>query len=505
MDLWVFAAGISVRSVLCDWFSRAKDKLPSKQRAVPSATQFPQVVEVITGKLKVKVFLHEVRAGNEVIPCWTYLTDGLLTHRQKEIMFTLRRDSGQMPEDYPREFFRLFADFFWFAEQGHLVDVGDSTLFGEEGFYGRKEFRGIGYIEPESLPGVETGESPLLAGILLKNDEAMIAWRLGLTRVVALLGKHFRCYPCPPWSDLNRRPMASLASMENSILEEAARVRVRSCFYHQDNSISLRLFPVSRERLQKFLAQVGPSTPLALRTQVDPRANACLVWPESKTSRKWAITPPNSDGSRKTGAFVLFIPEQSSNKIRIVEDGVAVFLTNNDWKTIREALQSSSDILIPMTGQDGGTFSLEWSKPGALYTSRVTGETVILEAYPPHPTSAPPKLSVSVSAAQIVLLSSDRHLRERTTAEDVAGYVNKIGNVVEKFFAFSHRMTQREVAVHIALMQNGSTIRFVATPDLTPEDTQEFQAHLESVRAPKVTGLVKVEYLASLWKPAVRQ
>src|ERR1022692_2821908 len=201
MDLWLFAARISVSSVLCGWFSRAKTKVASTQQGVPSATQFPQVVEVITGKLKVKVFLHDVRADNEVIPCWTYLTDGLLTHKQKEIMFTLRRDSGQRPEDYPREFFRLFDDFFRFAEQGQIVDVGDSTLFDEKGVYGRKEFRGVGYVEPERLPGVETGESPLLAGILLKNDEAVIAWRLGLTRVVALLGKHFRYYPCPPWSD----------------------------------------------------------------------------------------------------------------------------------------------------------------------------------------------------------------------------------------------------------------------------------------------------------------
>jgi len=503
MDLWVFNAGLSVRTVLRGWLSRAKDKLASKPQAVPPAAQFPPVVELIPGKLKVRLFRHDLRVHNEIIPCWTYLTDGLFTHKQKEIMFTLRGDFEQRPEDDPRQLFTLFGDFFRFAEQGRLVDVGDCTLFADEGFCGRRDFRGIGYIEPVSLPGVETGESPLLAGIMLKNDEAMIAGRLGLTRVVALLGKHYNCYPCPPWSDLNRQPMASLASMENSLLARASRVPVRGCFCHQNNNLSLRLVLHIRERLEKFLARIGPLAPLALPTQVDPRANACLVWPESTTSPRWAISPPNSDGSRKTGAFVLFIPEQPSNRIKIVEDGVAVFLTNNDWKTIREALQSSSDILMPMTGEGGGTFTLEWSKPAPQYTSPVTGKTVTLDLC--YPSSSPPKLSVSVSAAQIILLTLDRALKERTREEDIAGCAREIENVVEQFFAVSHRMAPREIVVHLALMPNGSTIRFVATPDLTPEDTQELQVHLESVRAPKVTGLVEFEYLASLWKPSIQQ
>ena len=158
---------------------------------------------------------------------------------------------------------------------------------------------------------------------------------------------------------------------------------------------------------------------------------------------------------------------------------------------------------MPMTGEGGGTFTLEWSKPAPQYTSPVTGKTVTLDLC--YPSSSPPKLSASVSAAQIVLLTLDRALKERTTAEDIVGCAKEIENVVEKFFAVSHRMAPREIVVHLELMPNGSTIRFVATPDLTPEDTQELQVHLESVRAPKVTGLVEFEYLASLWKPGVQQ
>ena len=258
--------------------------------------------------------------------------------------------------------------------------------------------------------------------------------------------------------------------------------------------------------MQKFLAQVPPSTPLALRTQIDPRANACLVWPAPNTTDSLAITPPNSDGSRKTGAFVLFVPEQSSNSIRPVEDGFAFFLTDSDWKKVREALQFGSDIHIATTGQGGGTFSLEWLKPEA-YRSSVTGETVIAESwtkYTPQGISALPKLNSSVSASEIVLLTSDRHLKERTTAEDLGRYAKEIENAVDTFFAFPQRRTQRTLTIQLALMREGSKIQFVATPELTSEDTHELLNRLESVSAPQVTDVVKLEDIATLWSSAVQ-
>jgi len=456
---------------------------------------------VIPGKLRVKIFLHDVTYENAIVPCWTYLTDGLLMRNQKEIMVTLRRDVGQTHEDYPRELLRVFSDFFQLAEQGQLVDVGDSTLFNEEGLYGRKDVRGIGYVEAESFPGVETPDSPVLAGILLKNDEALIAWRLGLTRVVALLGKHHRYYPCPTWSDLNRQPVTSLTAMETSILQRVVRVRARASFYHEPNHLFLRIFPGSREYLRKIVPVIPPPTALALRTQVDPRANACLVWPVPDITESVAITPTNSDGSRKTGAFVLFVSEQSSNSIRTVEDGVAVLLTDSDWKKVRDALHSGSDILIPLTEQGGGTFSLEWWTPEA-YTSPVTGETVLAESWTTHKPQGllvPPKLFASISASRLVLLTSDRHLRERTTAEDLGAYAKEIENAVDKFFVFPERRTRRALTIHLALTRGGSMVQFVATPELNSEDTEELLTRLNGVRAPRVAGPVNLESIMALW------
>ena len=112
------------------WFGWPKTNTATDgQRAAP-ISGFPRTVEVIPGKLNVRIFLHEIEYENEKLSCWSYVTDGLLVHKQKEILFTLRQNPGQKPEDYPSELLELFTIIFHCAERGQRVDVGQSTLFG---------------------------------------------------------------------------------------------------------------------------------------------------------------------------------------------------------------------------------------------------------------------------------------------------------------------------------------------------------------------------------------
>jgi hypothetical protein len=166
----------------------------------------------------------------------------------------LVRGPGQKPEDYPHDILDLLEGIYKFAADGRLVDVGDVTLFGDTGFM-QRDIRGIGYVAPENLPRVDM-PSPALAGILLKGDEAVIAWNLTLTRVTALMGKSYRYYPYPFWSDLQRTPVGSPKDMDTSLIKKLPWV--------------LRLsLSVRRAQLLK-LAAIGAS-PLKLR--VDLPAN----------------------------------------------------------------------------------------------------------------------------------------------------------------------------------------------------------------------------------------
>jgi hypothetical protein len=502
MDLRIGAARRLALAV-SGWFGGAKANSVTDGQLTTSHNIFPQSVEVIPGRLKVRIFLHEIEYEKEIFSCWSYVTDGLMAQKQKEIIFTLRRDPSQKPEDYPRELLDLFATFFHYAERGQLVDVGQSTLFGETGLGGDRDFRGIGYVEPRGFPGVETNDVPLLAGILLKNEEAQIAWDLGLTRVTALLGMKYRYYPCPTWSDLKREPVASLRAMEESHLREISRVPVRASYYEEQNQIFLSVLPSSRASLQGFLDKLPPTQPLALRTQPDPHANACLVWP-SGHDQPVAITPEGSDGSRKTGAFLAFIPEQDTNEVRMVEDGFFLYLTNSAWRKIREALLSGTDVFVPPAGVTGASISVKWAKPAA-YTSPVSGETYTGEGwttYQPEATNSPPKERVAVSSSRAVLLTSQHDLEARITAEDLAAYGNAIGNVVDTFFTPFQRRISCELTIQLALTAAGHEVRFIAVPELSANVAEDLQQRLDSVPSPKVSGPVKFDFILSLWSVA---
>lgn len=451
-----------------------------------------------------RIFLHEIDHENEEFSCWSYVTDGLVAQKQKEIIFTLRRNPGQKPQDYPSQFLDFFATIFHYAERGQVVDAGQSTLFGDSGFFGQKDFRGIGYVEATGFPGVETKDVPLLAGILLKDDEAQIAWDLGLTRVAALLGMKYHYYPCPTWSDLKREPVASLRAMERSHLWEIARVPVRASYYEEQNHIFLTLLPPSRASLQGFLDRLPPTQPLALRTQPDPRANACLVW-RSALDQAIAITPPDSKGSRKTGAFLAFVPEQDANGIRMVEDGFFLFLTDSAWQKIREALFSGADVFVPLAGAPKASISVEWAK--TAYTSPVSGETYAGErwtTYEPE-TTLPPKERVAVNSSRTVLLTSLLDLQARCTAEDLAAYGNAIENVVDTFFTPLERRISCELSIQLALTAAGHEVRFIAVPGLSADVAEDLHKLLESVPSPKVGGPVKLDFILGVWSVARKQ
>ena len=81
------------------------------------------------------------------------MTDGFVAQRQKESILTLRRESGLKPEDYPRGFLELFARLFRYTERGQPADVGDSALLSDTEFLPDENIRGIGYVEPQGLPG----------------------------------------------------------------------------------------------------------------------------------------------------------------------------------------------------------------------------------------------------------------------------------------------------------------------------------------------------------------
>lgn len=330
-----------------------KDLFTPTRTGFDNEAVFPIHVNLGELGLKAHIFSHDMPTSGEPIPCWSYVTEGLIAYKQKELVLTLQRASNETPAAYPREPLALFVAIGKLAQEGRLVDVGGVTQFGAETFLGYH----LTYIWPQPLAGVTIPRSALQV-ILVTEDEVKAVMEFGVTRLMARLGQASSYYPCPPWSD-RKRPGLSFAEMRQCSL--LARIQG----YHasgasvliESQQTILRVLRQTHDRLAAALTQLPTNSVFALLTDLDSQADGCLTW-EVGQSVATAITPPNSSGARLSGCFVIFVPEQQKTKILLKEDGVVVMLTDRAWSHLRSGLLEHKDITV--STPEGNLFRVQW-------------------------------------------------------------------------------------------------------------------------------------------------
>ena len=486
----------AVLSFKSGWFARRKPSTGIEDRG-----HFPQIIELVPGKLQVTIFSHDAENGPARIPCWSFVSKGLLSHHQKEIIVTLQRPDSVSPDDYPRELLRLFTTQFSSAQQGRTVDIGDITVFSKPVKTRSGSYGGLGYTRPEGFVGVEMPQVPLIAGILLRLDEAQVAREFGLTRVLALLGLQNRYYPHPTWSDLRRRPVATLAEMQASAVHSLTGISVLGSFCLENYNIRLLLNCSSAPRLANFLHVVPPSEVFALHLLPDPHADMCAVWSPALPAFG-GITREGGDASRITGNFLAFAPHVQKKEILRLEDGYVAFISSECCTKIRHALESASD----HTQVDGNLIvSIHWQKDAA-YKSAITNEVIVADGWTEYtPDLAARRMDIAVSSAKTVLLTSEPEIQARATIEDLGSFMRAIGDTVEAFFITPERRLRRELVIHVEALPNGTDISLMANPELSKEEEVQLRQLLLAVQAPRVTGLVKFEDLYELWSATTSQ
>jgi hypothetical protein len=320
----------------------------------------PAVEQVLPGELTVHVRVHEVATAQGAVPCWSFITEGMKALRQQEVVFTLRRNEQEGPDDYPPAVPDLFRSVFELAKNGEYVEAGGWTEFQALYFLGRADVAGLLYLPAQEVPGLELPPDCLLATMLV-GDELMAVQSFGPMRVAALLGNAFRFYPWPAWFDRTRASVVALREMEQSSL---LATLPRGSLYHcarvrkQQENIVLSLLPEARAEIPLLLDQVPREQPLAMLTNLDPEANGCLVWQPGQSGAA-GIAPENSDGSRPSGAFLAFVPAQEHNQGQIFEDGFTMSLTAAAWNVVREGLKAAHPLHVP--GSPGWfSLSVEW-------------------------------------------------------------------------------------------------------------------------------------------------
>ncbi|MEO8700041.1 MAG: hypothetical protein ABI867_08350 [Kofleriaceae bacterium] len=352
-----------------------------------------------------RVFAHELRPQRGVVPCWSYVTDGLRAFGQHEMVLTIVRPADQGADRAPGDPLGLLRTIAGLAQQGRLVDAGGFTEVGPSGLFGRPQLRGLAYQTAAPMDGV-TLPPGCLAAIVLVGDEMEVAKRFGALRVLARLGRANNFWPTTPWCEPDR---GACCAADESILGNVASAAMPGVSaVLEGDRVTVR---IARSTHARFV-QAGlppPETALALLTVLDDHADACLVWFQGQPGPE-AISAPNSRGARVSGCFIAFVPQQEADGADTFEDGFAARLTDASWLTLRDAILRGTAATIP--GATGKTLVLEW-----------------FDAPPPR--SEVP----AVSEMQMQLREGQDDIEARLGMAALVEYANTVEATVQQYYA----------------------------------------------------------------------
>lgn len=337
------------------------------------------VVVTLGDELQALVYAHpiETRLKGD-IRCLTFISNGLAAHGQKEVVWTIRdylNDANSTPDNLklPQEPLRWFEMLLGFARDGRVVDAFGVTEFEATDWFGRNDIRAIVYMPAQSipsLPGTALPQSRLHAVPLTATERATV-----LLRVLALLGYATRYFPFPPWFDSRRPSVLTEAQLDSSILAKAPCTRVSGVSATRrvtsgSPEVVFRVRPGAVDALQAIVKARQKDDHIGLELELHEDADSCMVWVPGSGSLQ-AIGSGNTMYALGM-CYILFWPQQAQFQLRQIEDGYVVFLTDEQWTRLSEALLRRQPLLFP-ADPGGSSFRLEWLEETlALDGSEVT-------------------------------------------------------------------------------------------------------------------------------------
>ncbi|MGD8939074.1 MAG: hypothetical protein PVJ72_06825 [Gammaproteobacteria bacterium] len=334
-----------------------------------SRGQYPIKLGIIPGKLAVSVYLHYVTVGGKSVPCWSYVSDGFISLKQKELVFTLQSQEGEETAKFPMQPLQLFLLLYKHATQ-KSINIGDVIKLGEKGLFG---FPALGCTFPQvEIPNAPFPR-PTFATILLTKDEFLTAHSYGLTRVISRLGFEQKRYPCMPANARGRKSINWQPLIQNSQLKNIPRTPLKqaSVYMFGGDQVVLNLPAAARTALANGLKKHPANKSLCLLLQLQPQHEGCLVWfPESNTTEMHMKV--NASGESIAGSFILLEPGSASDGAAIVEDGFAMQFAPPSWQEFVEATAAGQ--FLQIHGSNGGMdFILTWGDQ-PLFTGQESGD-----------------------------------------------------------------------------------------------------------------------------------
>ena len=318
-------------------------------------TGFPLDVEIVAGQLSVRIYSHSIRPSDERF--WTFVSRGLRSVGQRELVITLRRRTDEEETAFPPWVFGTLRDVQRKARAGELVRPGGHS---EVHFRDPESIQGLLYVPAQPLPGVEV-PADAVAAIPVGPDDLAVAQRVGTYRVLIRLGRRERYFPFPPWGARDGPPGAPPGADAGSMLSRLTQLRLPSITFlvrTHTHTVEMSLPRGDAGGLPRLLAEIPPDTAFAILGSPAPQANALLVWFPGQRERE-AISAPGSDGSRLGGLHLIVAVAAGEGRLTIIEDGFGAVFTPSSWQSFTSALSRRGPFKIPPNDQGPG-FEVVW-------------------------------------------------------------------------------------------------------------------------------------------------
>jgi hypothetical protein len=313
----------------------------------------PTHVDAVASKLALVFHAHdslEGTAGNFL----TAVTKGLVSNRQRELVLTLRLQSGEDPRAKMQDIVRFVATVQAWAREGSLVDAGGFTKFGERGLFGRAH-SGLLYADARALPDIPLPERAL-AAIFVDPTEIRAALDYGTYRVLTRIGLQLRVFPYPVWGDLERASVVTPRESE-SLLGRVPRVPALNVFFVMTDERLRISVPRDSLNLLRGIGSLPTNTAFVLLTRPAPNANSILTWTPGQQEMS-GISQDDSDGSRLSGTCLMIVPAAQRDQIRQFEDGYSLHFSGESWGTLSATLLAQQPLSLRMA--EGMRLELEW-------------------------------------------------------------------------------------------------------------------------------------------------
>jgi len=306
-------------------------------------------------RTRLRVFSHIAPAATP-LKCMSFITDGLRDVGRDEMILTVPEAvliGGA--EDAPAEILsRIATD----SERAPRLEPGALMALRRAPATVWQRVTGFAAERAHPMDDVDLPAGCLSVHALI-GAETEAALSFGPLRVLARLGKAFRFYPTPSWSDPRRDPLA--APDEDTVLARVTTVHFPGVTVTRERSwLVVRIARSSQPRFAEELRPESIQAPLALLTSLHPHADGCLFWRPGQAVPE-ANTPPASAASRLAGCFVLFSPNRPTDGGQILEDGFVMSLSPASARRVGEALKRGLALELPATRPNASGLRLEWT------------------------------------------------------------------------------------------------------------------------------------------------